>query len=101
MAYLYITEFALAGVDQRGKTAQVAHQPPVAQQRLTFTGEAAASSAFAATTALVRVYSDAACHIVFGTNPTATTSSAKLAADAPEYFSVPVGGALKVSAITA
>jgi hypothetical protein len=101
MAYLYVTEYALAGSDQRGKATQIAHEPPVASQRVTFTGTAAASAAFAATTALVRIHTDADCHIAFGTDPTATTSSRKMVSGQTEYFSVPIGGALKVSAITA
>jgi hypothetical protein len=101
MAKLYVTEYSLAGQDQRGRSAQVAHEPPVTTSVVTFTGTAAASSAFNAATALVRIHTDADCHVAFGTNPTATTSSRKMVAGQTEYFGVPVDGTLKVSAITA
>lgn len=100
MTYLYISEFALAGHDANGKVAQVAHQPAVADQRISISGTSAQSAALNSSTALVRVQADVACAITFGTDPTATSSSTPLAADAAEYFTVPIGGSLKIAAIT-
>lgn len=101
MATLYVTEFAFAdiAVPEHG-AAPVALQPPSAEQTVTFT-TTTQSSAFAATTRIVRLYSSADCHVLFGTNPTATTSKMKLKADSPEYFAVPVGESYKVAAVTA
>lgn len=100
MAYLYITEFALAGHDGKGKVAQVAHHPAIENQRVSISGTSAQSAALNASTALVRVQADAACCITVGADPTATASMMPLAAGAAEYISVPVGQSLKIAAIT-
>lgn len=101
MATLYVTEFAYAdiAVPEHG-AAPVALQPPAAEQTVTFT-TSTASSAFHATTRIVRLYASADCHILFGADPTATTSKMKLKADAAEYFAVPLGASYKVAAVTA
>lgn len=61
---------------------------PGTVQALAFTGTSAQSSALGATTTMVRLIASAACHVAFGTNPTATTSNMYLAANVPEYFGV-------------
>lgn len=101
MTTLYITEFALSGRDGRGSLVPAAHQPAVAQQTVNIGASSAASAALASNTALVRLHVDGACHIAFGTDPTAATTSARMAADQTEYFSVPIGSALKVAVIEA
>lgn len=93
MAKLYVTEYRFAP-----DGLQVAKMPPVAEQVVDYSGGVAASAAFSNATGFVRVHTDAICSIKFGANPTATTSSARLAADATEYFRVNAGD--KVSAIT-
>ena len=42
---------------------------------------------------LVRLLSDADCHIAIGTNPTATTSGVKIKAGVPETFAIRAGSA--------
>ena len=59
----------------------------------------AQSSAHAATTNVVRLVSTTDCHVSFGSNPTATTSSMYLPANQVEYFLV--AASEKVAAIRA
>ena len=64
---------------------------PINTQKVTSSGTSAQSSAFSASVEYVRVIADAACHIQFGVNPTATTSTIYLPADDIEYFKVSAG----------
>ncbi|MFK4647217.1 hypothetical protein ABIF96_005791 [Bradyrhizobium ottawaense] len=100
MAKLYITEFADIAQTVRG-AAQVGQEPSNGTQVVDYSGGAAASNAFAATTTYVRIHTDAICSIHFSTAGTAaTTSNRRLPADTTEYFGVPVGQSYKVSAIS-
>ncbi len=92
---VYIREYA--GIAHAsGKHIQAAPEPGLTDQTVTNAATAAASSAFGANTYLVRVHTDAAIGILFGENPTALTSSAKMAADTTEYFGVRPGDKLSV-----
>jgi len=51
-------------------------------------------------TMYVRLFTDTACGIELGTNPTVTANSPRMAANSTEYFAVPQGQAYKVAAIT-
>jgi len=64
---------------------------PTTTQKVNSSGTSAQSAAFAANIDYVRVCADAACHIEFGVNPTATTSKIYLPADDVEYFKVSPG----------
>lgn len=64
---------------------------PTTTQKVNSSGTSAQSAAFAANIEYVRVCADAACHIEFGVNPTATTSKIYLPADDIEYFKVSPG----------
>lgn len=66
-------------------------------QTISFTGTSGQSSAFQAGTTLIRVVSDVACFIAFGSNPTASSSTLFLPAGIVEYFGVLPG--TKVAAI--
>lgn len=97
MASLYISEYAgIYDVNHKERVPRPA-EPVVASQKVTFT-TSTASSAFNAGTKLVRVVADAACHILVGADPTATTSHMPLAADEP-YFFQPLGPGLKIAAV--
>jgi hypothetical protein len=98
MATLYVTEFASVNTFA-GKAAQVADQPPLAEQTVTYT-TTVASSAFHAGTEYVRIHTDAICSISFGTAPTATTAKMRMVAGQTEYFAVPKGASYKVAAVT-
>lgn len=100
MTVLYITEFASQGMDNYGRAIQVGKVPPLAEQTVSISGSSTASSAFNAATNMVRIHTDSICSIEFGTAPTATTSTARLAANQTEYFTVPNGQSYKVAVIT-
>jgi hypothetical protein len=99
MATLYITEFtsiAFPGPEPHGFQAPL--EPGADQPPLTI-GVQVQSATFAATTRVVRVHCDSVCSIAFGTNPTATTSSRRLAANQTEYFGVSPNAGLKLSVV--
>jgi len=100
MATLYIDQYQLAG-NNGFNTIQAALQPPLAATTAqTVTGTSAASAFLNEKTSLVRLVADTNCFVIFGTNPTAiTSSSTPLFVGTPEYFSVPPGGTLKIAAI--
>ena len=94
MAKLCITEFSglqvASGVAHSAESAQAAMLPG-ATQVITFGGTSVASTAFSSATKLVRVHTDAACHITAGDSPTATAGDMRLGAGQTEYFGVVPG----------
>lgn len=102
MATLYVTEFAKQGRDASGYLNQngACEQPPVAEQTVAIGASSAASSAFNASTAIVRLHTDAICSVEFGAAPTAAATKMRLAAGQTEYFAVVPGSGFKVAVIT-
>jgi len=98
MATLYVSEFAGMGSGANA-APQAVMQPPLAEQAVAIGGASAQSAAFNARTRIVRLHADSICSIEFGVNPTATATTARLAANQTEYFSVGEGGAMKVAVI--
>lgn len=105
MATLYIREYAgigtgtnASGIGSSFLEVQAAVEPAVTDQTVSIGGASVQSSAFNAKTGLVRIHTDSICSIAFGANPTATATSARLAANQTEYFSVFPGH--KVAVIT-
>jgi hypothetical protein len=96
---LYISEHEVMGA-QHGGLVQAVRQPPLAEQTVAVGGASVQSSAFNARTQVVRVHTNVVCSIKFGTDPTATTSTARMAAGQTEYFAVPQGASYKVAAIS-
>ncbi len=99
MASLYLTEFQASGNAESGAQLQVGVQPAVAMQKITFT-TSTQSAVFDERTRFVRLHCDADCHVVFGTDPTATTNHMPMLADSTEYFGVVQSG-LKLAVIAA
>ena len=95
MAYLYISEYRNLGADGETRLAPIAQEPALARQRVSFT-TAASSSAFAAKTRFVRLYSDTACHVTFAASPTALATDHPLAADQEYWFGVVPGQKVSV-----
>lgn len=81
MAKLYIREYVKLAVDDMGKTVQAGQEPAVASQVVTISGSSAQSVAFNTRTKFVRLHTDVICSVEFEVNPTATTSSPRMAAD--------------------
>jgi hypothetical protein len=101
MATLYVTEYWGAGRPQSADGylgAPLASQSqPSYTQLVAITGSTQQSAAFRDTTILIRVHTDAICSVEVGTlNPVASTSSARMAANQTEYFSVRGGEKIAV-----
>lgn len=94
MATLYIAEFL--EVLNNGGVVQVARTPVVQEQTVAVGGSSTQSSAFKG--CLIRVHTDVICSISIGSNPTATATTARMAADSTEYFAVKPGD--KIAVIT-
>ena len=88
MAVLYITEYQRMPLDSVGRIAQCGLEPALATQTVAIGASSAQSSAFSAQTTFIRVCSDAICSVAFGSSPTATTSTTRIAANSAEYFGV-------------
>lgn len=99
MAVLYVTEFENQGIDANSRVMPIPSEPPVANQTVAIGATSTASAAFNAATAFVRIHADAICSIAFGTSPTATTTTRRMAANTTEYFKVPLGKAYKIAVI--
>lgn len=97
MATLYITEYVRTGLTPR-VSVLAGEEPAIATQTVSIGASSAQSSAFNAETRFVRLNTDAACSILFGTNPTATASKTRMAANSTEYFAVLPG--MKLAVIT-
>ena len=94
---LHIAGFAeanIAGV----RTYQIAVVPPLAEQSLAMSET---STAFNATTRLVRLCADEPCRVAFAAAPTATSTSLLLQAGSTEYFGVPISSGYKINVIAA
>lgn len=89
MAVAYITELRDIGFADHGGM-QVAQWPRVTKQTVAI-GAEAKSAAFNANTRYIRVQVDAICSYDIATAPTATTTDARLPADAIEYMAVNPG----------
>ena len=97
MAFLYVTEH-YAPTLQAGQLMPAAKMPPIADQTpIANNGASTQSAAFNELTRMVCLHTDLACHVAFGSNPTATTSYRRIAANATEYFEV--NGSDKVAVI--
>lgn len=100
MATVYIEEFVDLPTGANGQLAPIARAPGVARQTVAVGGSSTQSSAFNAKTRYVRLHTDTICSVLFGANPTATTSSPRMAADQTEYFAVNPGDRVAVIANT-
>lgn len=102
MAFLSITELnevQYVGIQgNTGSNLQIAKVPPVAEQKLGVSGASVQSAAFNSATKYVRLYTDIACCVAWGTNPVAVTTSMPMSAASAEYFGVTVGHKVAVIA---
>lgn len=100
MARLSVREYEHISAVARG-IVPVGEEPAVNQQVMTITGTSQQSAAFGPRTRFVRIHSDVACCIDFGTNPTAIQGSCEMAANQTEYFGVVNANSIKVAVIAA
>lgn len=97
MATLYITEYSTA-LNETGYI-QVALEPEINSQTVAIGGSSAQSTALRNNTNLVRLETDGICSVLFGSNPTATTTNRRMQAGDIEYFGVSNQG-LKIAVIS-
>jgi hypothetical protein len=90
MAKIYITEHERPSV-VFGNLMPVAKMPPLATMTAPIGVGSTQSSGFGTSTYMVCIHADTICSIEFGSNPTATTSSRRVASNATEYFEVVPG----------
>ena len=93
---VYVTEYEHMGVDALGRIVPLGQEPATTTQKIT---AGSASSAFAATTNMVRLLSDADVHLVFAAeSPSADTNDALYKANIEYWVSVQPGHALDTAA---
>ncbi len=95
MATFYVTEYRTISA-----TSQVPQEPPLREQTISISGTAAQSAPFSVGCRLIRMHTDSICSKLLGTNPTATTSSGRMAANQTEYTGVVDGMIVSVIANT-
>jgi len=96
MADLYISEHK-NGVSGIGTyVAQMLPEPAVTIQKVAIGGASVQSAAFNEKTYAVQIVADGACHVLFGSDPTATSSSMYLPANVPYYRGVAPGDKIAV-----
>lgn len=92
MAILYISQYATLGRDANGQVLPV---PPgetlVATTPVTTSATSAQSAVFNGQARIVRLLCTGNCHVLFGSNPTATTSNHFLLANEEYFFAVDGG----------
>src|SRR6267142_5973338 len=98
MANLYLAELNAIGGGGNHPISG-AQWPPVTEQVISITGASVQSALLNKNTTLLRVNVDSACSISIGSNPTATLSTARLAANQTEYFSIPPNASYKIAVI--
>lgn len=88
MAFAYITEYRRQAVDGLGRLIPAGMEPALAVQKVAVGGVSTQSAAFHPETTMVSINVDVVTSVAFGENPTATTSSSRIAADATQFFGV-------------
>lgn len=99
MANLYITEYASTG--WVNGVLPIGMETPNAEQVVAVSGTSAQSSVLKNNTQCVRLNNGfgAGIGILFGANPTALTSSRRIANNQSEYFAVPLNSGYKIAVI--
>lgn len=105
MSTLYITEYQYLAYSQgnaigNGLPVPAGLEPQIRTQTVAIGGGSTQSLPLNQNTHFVRLHTDSICSVVFGANPTATTSSMRLAANQTEFFGVsPEQGAISIAVI--
>lgn len=103
MAVVFLTEFRMLGREDHGGAGTIIQtplEPPIRDQQVAIGSSSVQSDVLNAETRVVRVHTDAICHIDVGTNPTAGTTKRRLPANAIEYIAIPPGTQFRVAVIT-
>lgn len=101
MARVYISEYSIAQRDEKGIALPIAQEPALVEQTpVSISGASLQSAAFNSQTKYVRLHGDGVFSFVFGSNPTATTDSKRVAAGISEYYGVNPGDKVAIIANT-
>lgn len=93
---VYIQEYARQPIDRNNRLLRAGEEPAVTSQTVAVTVGSVQSNPFNAATGFIRVHTDVVCSVAFGLNPTATTTSMRLAANTTEFFGVTPGHRIAV-----
>src|SRR5262245_38533877 len=102
MATLYLTEYARSPGMRSGQALPAGEDPPLAEQTVAIGAGSTQSSALNSKTRFIRLHCDATCSVALGSNPTATTSNRRMAANSTEFVGLTreqVAAGLKVATI--
>jgi hypothetical protein len=89
MADIYISEYKeMAKTIGQKQDLAAAQEPALAVQKISISGASTQCAAFNEDTRFIEIHTDAICSIAFGLNPTATTSSKRMAANQTQFFGV-------------
>ena len=89
MAVLFVTEYARLAIESQGIPVLVGLEPSKTQTVAVGAGSLQATLGLG--TKFVRLHTDAICHVKFGTNPTASATEMRMAANQTEFFGVKGG----------
>lgn len=95
---LDVTEYSTLASDAVGRAIMAGQEPSLRNQSLAVSGVSVQSQPFLDTARLVRLHSDVACRVAVGSNPTAASTSMRIAAGATEYLGVAPG--LRIAVIS-
>lgn len=95
MAVLYITEYDRIAFDGRS-AVQAPQEPALTVQTVAIGGSSTQSAAFNSATRYIEIHTDAVCSYLIGSNPTATASKTRMAANTSKFVGVVPGQKLAV-----
>lgn len=85
---LFIREYERLGEDMYGRLAPAGIEPAIASHQVATGAVSTQSNALNARTKFIRVTADVDCFVEFGVNPTASTNSMRLVANAIEFLAL-------------
>lgn len=97
MPILDITEYGELAVTGRGSLIMAGQEPSTRNQQVEIAASSGQSQALSDVTRFVRLHAEAACRVVVGANPTASSTSMRMGAGGTEYLGVSPG--LKIAVI--
>lgn len=101
MAVVYITEFERLAREEFGTNViQTPLEPALAHQTVAIGASSVNSATLDPRTRLIRLHTDAICHIDVGESPSASVGKRRFPANAIEYVGIPAGVSYKIAVIT-
>jgi hypothetical protein len=91
MAILDVTHYRDLALASVGGAVQAGREPALSNQQVAIGAGSVQSAVFPSGTKMVRVHTDVACRVAFGSSPTAAATSMRMAAGQTEYFGVMEG----------